>query len=564
MELTKITAAEFRAMVIAGGQRLNDQMELINSLNVFPVPDGDTGTNMNMSFTSGVENLKQSKSDKVGELAGALAKGLLMGARGNSGVILSQIFRGFSQAITDKDTLDANDFAAAFAGGVEAAYKAVMKPVEGTILTVARESAIRGEKKASKTDNIIEVMQSIVTGAEKSLAKTPDLLPVLKQVGVVDSGGKGLLSVYEGFLSALKGEANIAQDADELSQQAQGHAHAMFEEGAENPMTLEEITYGYCTEIMVRIGEGPTTIKSFNYDDFRNTLDQKGDSLLVVADDEIVKVHIHTENPGEIMQLGQEFGELIKIKVDNMREQVRSLENDEKALNEKAQQVAKPTEPEREYAIIAVAAGEGIMELFRSLGVTEVLSGGQTMNPSTEDFIKAIERVNAKKIILLPNNKNIVMAAEQATQVAEVPTVVIPTTTIPEGIASLMAFNVDASIEENKEQMTEMSHQVTSGQITYSIRDTEIDGVKINKEDYMGIVSGKIMLSVQDAPTALDQTLKLMMTEETEIVTIIVGEDGSVDEANQIAEELEERFEDVEFEIVEGNQPVYNYIISAE
>lgn len=564
MELTKITAAEFRAMVIAGGQRLNDQMELINSLNVFPVPDGDTGTNMNMSFTSGVENLKQSKSDKVGELAGALAKGLLMGARGNSGVILSQIFRGFSQAITDKDTLDANDFAAAFAGGVEAAYKAVMKPVEGTILTVARESAIRGEKKASKTDNIIEVMQSIVTGAEKSLAKTPDLLPVLKQVGVVDSGGKGLLSVYEGFLSALKGEASIAQDADELSQQAQGHAHAMFEEGAENPMTLEEITYGYCTEIMVRIGEGPTTIKSFNYDDFRNTLDQKGDSLLVVADDEIVKVHIHTENPGEIMQLGQEFGELIKIKVDNMREQVRSLENDEKALNEKAQQVAKPTEPEREYAIIAVAAGEGIMELFRSLGVTEVLSGGQTMNPSTEDFIKAIERVNAKKIILLPNNKNIVMAAEQATQVAEVPTVVIPTTTIPEGIASLMAFNVDASIEENKEQMTEMSHQVTSGQITYSIRDTEIDGVKINKEDYMGIVSGKIMLSVQDAPTALDQTLKLMMTEETEIVTIIVGEDGSVDEANQIAEELEERFEDVEFEIVEGNQPVYNYIISAE
>lgn len=564
MELTKITAAEFRAMVIAGGQRLNDQMELINSLNVFPVPDGDTGTNMNMSFTSGVENLKQSKSDKVGELAGALAKGLLMGARGNSGVILSQIFRGFSQAITDKETLDANDFAAAFAGGVEAAYKAVMKPVEGTILTVARESAIRGEKKASKTDNIIEVMQSIVTGAEKSLAKTPDLLPVLKQVGVVDSGGKGLLSVYEGFLSALKGEASIAQDADELSQQAQGHAHAMFEEGAENPMTLEEITYGYCTEIMVRIGEGPTTIKSFNYDDFRNTLDQKGDSLLVVADDEIVKVHIHTENPGEIMQLGQEFGELIKIKVDNMREQVRSLENDEKALNEKAQQVAETTEPEREYAIIAVAAGEGIMELFRSLGVTEVLSGGQTMNPSTEDFIKAIERVNAKKIILLPNNKNIVMAAEQATQVAEVPTVVIPTTTIPEGIASLMAFNVDASIEENKEQMTEMSHQVTSGQITYSIRDTEIDGVKINKEDYMGIVSGKIMLSVQDAPTALDQTLKLMMTEETEIVTIIVGEDGSVDEANQIAEELEERFEDVEFEIVEGNQPVYNYIISAE
>lgn len=564
MELTKITAAEFRAMMIAGGQRLNDQMELINSLNVFPVPDGDTGTNMNMSFTSGVENLKQSKSEKVGELAGALAKGLLMGARGNSGVILSQIFRGFSQAIKDKDTLDAADFAAAFAGGVESAYKAVMKPVEGTILTVARESAIRGEKKAAKTDNIIEIMQSIVTGAEKALAKTPELLPVLKQVGVVDSGGKGLLSVYEGFLAALKGEAIIAQDAEELSQQAHAHAHAMFEEGAENPMTLEEITFGYCTEIMVRIGEGPTTIKAFNYDEFRNTLNQKGDSLLVVADDEIVKVHIHTENPGEIMQLGQEFGELIKIKVDNMREQVRGLENTEKELTEKAQQTAVATEPEREYAIIAVAAGEGIMELYRSMGVTEVLSGGQTMNPSTEDFIKAIERVHAKKIILLPNNKNIVMAAEQATQVSEVPTVVIPTTTIPEGIASLMAFNADLSIEENKEQMTKMRKQVTSGQITYSIRDTEIDGVKINKDDYMGIVGGKIMLSVQDAPSALEQTLKLMITDETEIVTIIVGEDGSMDEANQIVEELEEQFEDVEFEIVEGNQPVYNYIISAE
>lgn len=563
MELNKITASEFRAMIIAGGQRLNDQMELINALNVFPVPDGDTGTNMSMSFTSGVENLKQSTATSVGELAGALAKGLLMGARGNSGVILSQIFRGFSKAVEGKETLNAKEFSAAFAGGVEAAYKAVMKPVEGTILTVARESAIRGEKKLAKTDNIIEVMQSIVTGAEKSLAKTPDLLPVLKQVGVVDSGGKGLLSVYEGFLAALKGEAVISEEA-QSNQKA--HTHAMFEDGAENPMTLEEITFGYCTEIMVRIGEGPTTIKAFDYETFRNTLDKKGDSLLVVADDEIVKVHIHTENPGEIMQLGQEFGELIKIKVDNMREQVRNLESTEKELKEqeKVEPIVLPKEPERDYAIIAVAAGEGIMELYRSMGVTEVLSGGQTMNPSTEDFINAIERVNAKRIILLPNNKNIVMAAEQATQVSTIPAVVIPTTTIPEGIASLMAFNPELDLDENRFNMLEMSHQVTSGQITYSIRDTEIDGVAIKKDDYMGIVNGKIILSVQDVVTALHQTLLQMLDGDSEIVTIIVGEEGTIEAVTQVIEELSAMFEEVEFEVIEGNQPVYHYIISAE
>ncbi|MBK0348142.1 DAK2 domain-containing protein [Aerococcaceae bacterium zg-ZJ1578] len=559
MELKQITAAEFRAMVIAGGQRLNDQMELINSLNVFPVPDGDTGTNMNMSFTSGVENLKASNATSVGELAGALAKGLLMGARGNSGVILSQIFRGFSQSVAGKDVLDANDFVAAFAGGVESAYKAVMKPVEGTILTVARESAIRGEKKVAKTDNIIEVMQSIVTGAEKSLAKTPELLPVLKQVGVVDSGGKGLLSVYEGFLAALKGEAVIQEGAAEKT----AHAHAMFEDGAENPMTLEEITFGYCTEIMVRIGEGPTTIKSFDYEAFRQTLDKKGDSLLVVADDEIVKVHIHTENPGEIMQLGQEFGELIKIKVDNMREQVRTLEANEASQQATTSEVVAPLAPAPEYAIIAVAAGDGVTELYRSMGA-EVLSGGQTMNPSTEDFVKLIESSKAKRIVLLPNNKNIIMAAEQASQVAEVPTIVIPTKTIPEGIAALMAFNPEQEIEDNYTAMNAMSQQVKSGQITYSIRDTEIDGVTIKKDDFMGIVGGKIVLSIPNLADTLKQTLMVMMDEDSEIVTIIVGEEGSTEEAETVIAELAEQFEDAEFEIVQGDQPVYHYIISVE
>lgn len=553
MELTKITATEFRAMIIAGGQRLSEQMEIINALNVFPVPDGDTGTNMNMSFSSGVESVKQSKATTVGALAADLAKGLLMGARGNSGVILSQIFRGFSKAVEGKETLDAAEFSAAFAGGVESAYKAVMKPVEGTILTVSRESAVAGERMVQQTANIIEVMQAIVSGAEKSLAKTPELLPVLKQVGVVDSGGKGLLSVYEGFLSALKGEAIVEDSVDSKT-----HVHAMFEDNVENPVKMEDITFGYCTEIMVRIGEGPTVIKTFDYDAFRNVLDTKGDSLLVVADDEIVKVHIHTENPGEIMQLGQEFGELIKIKVDNMREQVRELERAEEVA---ASELRVPKSP---YAVIAVASGEGVCDLFRGLGVTYVLEGGQTMNPSTEDFIRAIEAVNAEQIILLPNNKNIIMAAEQACQVSPVPTAVVATTTIPQGIASLMAFNAELTIQENQHLMTEMSRQITSGQITYSIRDTDIDGVSIKKDDFMGIIDGKIRLSVANIEQALNDCLSLMINEDSEIVTIIVGENAEMEVAERVAESLSSDYEDLEFELVQGDQPVYHYILSVE
>lgn len=559
MELEKLTASDFQAMVIAGAERLSENVDLINSLNVFPVPDGDTGTNMNMSFQSGLENLRQSKSEHVGELAQSLAKGLLMGARGNSGVILSQIFRGFSQAIKDKETLSTEDFVAAFVGGVESAYKAVMKPVEGTILTVARESAIRGEKKAAKTEDIIEVMKSIVKGASLSLDKTPDLLPVLKQVGVVDSGGKGLLCIYEGFLAALTGEVIIDHAVEAAKSE---HSHAMFEGDNETPLSMEDITYGYCTEIMVRIGQGPTVTKEFDYDEFRNLLNTKGDSLLVVNDDEIVKVHVHTENPGEIMQLGQEFGELIKIKVDNMREQVRGLEAEDQAL-QADKTVATPVE-KKPFAIIAVAAGEGMMELFKSIGVHEVLSGGQTMNPSTEDFIKLIDQVAAENIIILPNNKNIIMAAEQAAQVTDVPTVVIPTTTIPQGISSMLAYNPSQSLEANKEAMTESSQTVISGQITYSIRDTEIDGVSIKKDDYMGLVNGKIILSEANIESSLSNTLEYIINEDMELITIIVGEDGDTELAEKVAEEIEAKYPDVEIEFVQGDQPVYHYILSAE
>lgn len=552
-----LTAPEFQSMIIAGADRLTENVDLINSLNVFPVPDGDTGTNMNMSFISGVEKLKENTSGHVGEASTALAKGLLMGARGNSGVILSQIFRGFSKAIEDQENVDAEYFVKAFAGGVESAYKAVMKPVEGTILTVARESALAGEQAAKSTTDIVEIMGAIVKGAGVALEKTTDMLPVLKQVGVVDSGGKGLLCLYEGFLSSLTGEVIISEDH---SKKSEAHSHAVFEETNEHPMSMDDITFGYCTEIMVRIGNGPTVEKEFDYDEFRNILNEKGDSLLVVSDDEIAKVHIHTEDPGEIMQLGQEYGELIKIKVDNMREQVRDLETANQALSQQQTTAVAP----KDYTVIAVAAGEGMTEMLKSIGIDVVLSGGQTMNPSTEDFVKAMESIPAERFILLPNNKNIIMAAEQAAEVIEKPAVVVPTRTVPEAISAIFAYNPEGTIEENRAAMSENIEMVSTGQITYAIRDTNLDGVEILKDEFMGIVDGKIILSEPLVENALYNTLDNMINDESEIVTIFIGEGGKEDLVEQVIEQLEATYSEVDFEVIQGDQPVYEYIMSVE
>lgn len=557
MELTKLTAPEFQSMIIAGANRLTENVDLINSLNVFPVPDGDTGTNMNMSFISGVEKIKETPTEHVGELSTALAKGLLMGARGNSGVILSQIFRGFSKAIEQEETLSGDSFVKAFAGGVESAYKAVMKPVEGTILTVARESALAGEKAAKQTDDIIKIMREIVKGASIALEKTTDLLPVLKQVGVVDSGGKGLLCIYEGFLSSLTGEVVISEDHSKKSSE---HSHAIFEETNEHPLSMDDISFGYCTEIMVRIGQGPTVKKAFDYEEFRQILNEKGDSLLVVSDDEIAKVHIHTENPGEIMQLGQEFGELIKIKVDNMREQVRELESANEALSH--QQTTAVSN--KEYVVIAVAAGEGMTEMLKSIGIDVVLSGGQTMNPSTNDFVQAMENNPGERYILLPNNKNIIMAAQQATEITDKPAIVIPTKTVPEAISAIFAFNAEATIEENEVAMNENITMVSTGQITYAIRDTNLDGVEIKKDEFMGIIDGKIILSEPQVDRALYETIDKMIDDESEIVTIFIGSEGSEALADSIVSELESKHEDIDFELIQGDQPVYEYIISVE
>lgn len=558
MNKTDLTANDFKAMVELAQERLSENSEYVNSLNVFPVPDGDTGTNMNLSFTSGADRVSLSDTDRIDVLGKDLAKGLLMGARGNSGVILSQLFRGFSKAMEGKETINAGEFAAAFSQGVEAAYKAVMKPVEGTILTVARESAAAGVEKAKESNDVIEIMETVVNSAKVSLENTPNLLAVLKEVGVVDSGGQGLLYIYQGFLESLTGEKVSVKTKTIEKADLTEIAHQENFSNLAHSLSTEDIQYGYCTEIMVHIGEGETVTDTFDYDTFRNHLDGIGDSLLVVADDEVVKVHVHTEYPGEVMNYGQKFGSLLKIKVDNMR-----LQHGDVIAKGTSGAPAKKEAP-KPYGIISVAAGEGVQNLFKSLGVTTIIPGGQTMNPSTEDIVKAIEECNAEKTIILPNNKNIFMAAEQAAQVAETEVVVVPSTTISQGLTAMLAFNDQVDLEANKENMTGELDNVKSGQITTAVRDTAIDGLEITKDDFMGLVDGKIVLSHSDRLTAVLNTLRKMIDEDSEIITVIYGEGMTEEESQTIADTIEDEFEDVEVEIQEGNQPVYYYLLSVE
>ena len=554
--MSNITTSLFQEMVQAASTRLNKQAEYVNSLNVFPVPDGDTGTNMGMTIENGAKEVADKPASTVGEAASILAKGLLMGARGNSGVITSQLFRGFSQAIKTKEELTGKDLALAFQSGVEVAYKAVMKPVEGTILTVSRGAAIGAKKKAEQTDDAIEVMRAALEGAKAALAKTPEMLPVLKEVGVVDSGGQGLVFIYEGFLSALTGEYSASEDFVATPANMGEMINAEHHKSVAGHVATEDITFGYCTEIMVALKQGPTYAKEFNYDEFRNYLNDLGDSLLVVNDDEIVKVHVHTEDPGLVMQEGLKYGSLVKVKVDNMRSQ-------HEAQVEKEAKVSKPAE-EKEYALIAVVAGQGLADIFRAQGVDYVIEGGQTMNPSTEDFIKAVEQVNARNIIFLPNNKNIFMAAQSAAEVLEQPAVVVEARTLPQGLTSLLAFDSSKTIEENKERMTAALGDVVSGSVTTAVRDTTIDGLEIHENDNLGMVDGKILVSNPDMHQTLTETLKHMLDEDSEIVTFYIGEDGSEELANQIAQEIAEEFEDVEVEIHHGQQPVYPYLFSVE
>lgn len=558
VEVKAINGGQFQAMIQAGANRLNQNAEFVNSLNVFPVPDGDTGTNMDLSMTSGAKAVRDSASEHVGELAAILSKGLLMGARGNSGVILSQLFRGFSKQIIDEETLSAQNLADALKNGVETAYKAVMKPVEGTILTVSRGAAIAAEKKAKSSDDCIEVMEAALKGAKKTLAKTPDMLPVLKEVGVVDSGGQGLVFVYEGFLESLSGKVVESDLHQPTPGQMDAMVNAEHHRSVSGSIATADIKFGYCTEIMVRIGEGPTVDSDFDYDTFRNYLNELGDSLLVVADDEIIKVHVHTEQPGEVMNYGQKFGSLIKIKVDNMRVQHETIVEHDTAVKAEKPKERVP------YGIISVAAGKGVQELFTSMGANYIISGGQTMNPSTEDILKAIDAVHAEKVIILPNNKNIFMAADQAAEVSDIPAVVIPSKTVSQGMTALLGFNEQLSLEDNTAAMRDMLEEVISGQVTTAVRDTSIDGVEITKDDYIGMIEGKIVVSNPDRLDASIETLKGMLQDDTEIVTIIIGEDGVKAEAERIEATLISMNEDLEVEIHQGDQPVYPYLFAAE
>ena len=555
--MSNITTSLFQEMVQSASTRLNKQAEYVNSLNVFPVPDGDTGTNMGMTIENGAKEVADKSACTVGEVAGIFAKGLLMGARGNSGVITSQLFRGFSRSVKEKEELTGQDLALAFQSGVEVAYKAVMKPVEGPILTVSRGAAIGAKKKAEETDDAVEVMKAALESAKVALAKTPDMLPVLKEVGVVDSGGQGLVFIYEGFLSALTGEYIASEEFQATPATMTEMINAEHHKSVASHVATEDIKYGYCTEIMVALKKGPTYVKEFDYDEFRNYLNELGDSLLVVNDDEIVKVHVHTEDPGLVMQEGLKYGSLVKVKVDNMRNQHEAQVEKEEREN------SQPTE-EKEYAIIAVVAGEGLSDIFKAQGVDYIISGGQTMNPSTEDFIKAVEHVNARHIIILPNNKNIFMAAQSAAEVIEQSAAVIETRTIPQGLTSLLAFDPSKSIEENHDRMTAALADVVSGSVTTAVRDTTIDGLEIHENDNLGMVDGKIVVSNPDMLTTLNETFSKMLDMDSEIVTIYIGEDGSEDLANELAQDITEKFEDVEVEIHNGGQPVYPYLFSVE
>ncbi|WP_047984921.1 DAK2 domain-containing protein [Ornithinibacillus californiensis] len=553
MAVQKLDGVTFSQMVLTGAHHLTNNAKRIDALNVFPVPDGDTGTNMNLSMTSGANEVKKSKSENISEVANAFSKGLLMGARGNSGVILSQIFRGFAKGMEKKASLNTNDLAVAFDTGVQTAYKAVMKPVEGTILTVAKDAAKKAVEIADQEDDIISMMEKVLLEAKASLKRTPDLLPVLKEVGVVDSGGQGLVTVYEGFLAALKGE-ELPEGVEEVEMEEM--VNAEHHKSAQDFMDTSQIEFGYCTEFMVKFEEDKLADNPFDETDFRNELSDHGDSLLVVSDEDVVKVHVHTEYPGNVLTIGQRHGSLINMKIENMREQHTAIVGDKPKDSVPKEKV--------DFGIVTVAMGSGLKALFESLGATVVIEGGQTMNPSTQDITDAIEKANAKNVLVLPNNKNIIMAAEQAAELAGDNVAVVATKTIPQGISALLAFHPEEDLETNKTNMTDSSSHVKTGQITYAVRDTQIDGISIENGNFMGIADGKIVATHKERLEAVKLLFQELITEDDEILTILSGEDVSEDEVNELVGFIEENYEDVEIEVHNGNQPIYSYIFSVE
>lgn len=568
LSVKKITNLEFGKMVQAAASRLSQQAEFINSLNVFPVPDGDTGTNMTSTIQSGAKYERDATSENVGDLAQAFAKGLLMGARGNSGVILSQIFRGFAKAVEDKKDLSAKDFVDAYANGAQTAYKTVMKPTEGTILTVVRESAQTGMNQLKETDDLVEIMHAIAVSANESLQKTPELLPVLKEVGVVDSGGQGLVEVLEAFDAALSGK-EIDEETDMKPDQAQVDqmVNAMDHESVQGKLDPKDIKYTYCTQMLVRIGKGKQVKQEFDYDTFYNYLAKMGDSLLVLNDDSVVRVHVHTEHPGEVLSWGQQFGDLQTIEIHNMVWQQEEIMEEDEHENQTVAASDKTTNAEvaaPETAVIAVASGDGIEKLLKSLGVTNIIKGGQTMNPSIQDLVDAINQSGAKKALVLPDNGNIFMAADQAAEAADIPVAVVHTKTIAQAMSAMLEYNPEADLSANQEAMEAVLDTVQSGQLTTAVRDTSINGLQIKEGQYIGIVDGEIVANADQLDTAAQEMVQHMLDEDSSVVTILYGQDGDKRFAEKLSKQISQMDEDLDIQIYEGGQPVYPYLISVE
>ena len=549
MNTNTVDAKMLGRMFLSGAKNLEAKKEWINELNVFPVPDGDTGTNMTLTIMAAASEVSALSDPTMKTLAKAISSGSLRGARGNSGVILSQLLRGFTKSIEHHEQVDAMAFARAFEKGVETAYKAVMKPKEGTILTVAKGAAVKALEIAEDSENLETFFADVIAEAEEVLSRTPEMLPVLKEAGVVDSGGQGLLEVLKGAFDGYMGK--------EIDMNFEKPAHAVMSK----PMSAEEsdIKFGYCTEFIIMLE------KEFSEKEeraFKEYLLSIGDSLVVVADDEIVKVHVHTNAPGDAIQRALTYGQLSNMKIDNMR-----LEHHERLIKDAEKVAAQQAkaEPEKEVGFISVSVGDGMGEIFRELGADYLIEGGQTMNPSTEDVLQAISHVNAKNIFIFPNNKNIILAANQARDLTEDKNIiVIPTKTIPQGITALISYVPDKTVEQNTEEMLEAMTHVKTGQVTYAVRDTKIDDKEIRQGDIMGIGDKGILAVGQGIEDITVETLKEMVDEDTEIISIYYGADVTEEDAEALCERLEKLYPDFDVEINQGGQPIYYYVVSVE
>lgn len=548
LELLNIDGQMLYKMIVSAANNLENNKVIVNSLNVFPVPDGDTGTNMSMTMMSALKEVQRVKTITAEEIAEAAANGSLMGARGNSGVILSQILRGFAKSVKGKSSINANDLSSALKEGASTAYKAVMKPTEGTILTVARETADRAIELSRSVNDVVMLMDKICQYAEIVLNKTPDMLPVLKKAGVVDAGGKGLIHIYKGMLEALRGK-EIAEH-EGLNDDSQDSLMSFMEE--------EDIEFGYCTEFIIKNTDA-------SIEGFREVLASKGDSLIVVGGDKIIKVHIHTNNPGSVLTEALQLGELSRIKIDNMREQHRSiLDEQEVGVTDRPYDGINEESLSKKAGVITVAAGEGIKNIFLDLGADKVIEGGQTMNPSTEDILNAVNAINAADIYILPNNTNIIMAAKQAATLSDKSVTVIPTKSIPQGIAALTVFNPDSENNENVEIMTSTIGFVKTGQVTFAVRNTTFDDKEIKEGDILGLIDSKINNIGLDKLVVAEALIEGMVSEDDELITILYGEDTDEIDANKLLEKIREKFTECEVQLYHGGQPLYYFIISVE